>query len=150
MIIVNAYGWSGTTDVINSVQRMRQNARKASIAIALIHFNASVQVLKMTNCECDYKSFYSNLFWTKASSISNDFANNKHSQKSLTSDNQLKEARLHHMSKTSIIAMTSEFDTRIIKTFTAYHSMHVKVLLIAFDLQCSFYTIYIVGISEYL
>ena len=36
--------------------------------------------------------------------------------------------------------MTSEFDTRIIKTFTAYHSMHVKVLLIAFDLQCSFYT----------
>ena len=31
MIIVNAYGWSGTTDVINSVQRMRQNARKASI-----------------------------------------------------------------------------------------------------------------------
>ena len=44
------------------------------------------------------------------------------------------------MSKTSIIAMTSEFDTRIIKTFTAYHSMHVKVLLIAFDLQYSFYT----------
>ena len=105
----------------------------------------------MTNCECDYKSFYSNLFWTKASSISNDFANNKHSPKSLTSDNQLKEARLHHLSKTSIIAMTSEFDTRIIKTFTAYHSIYVKglghciwsAMFFLHDLYCGYFRVFV-------